>query len=190
MYCPVNNYSACDQSAGRRIVTQIYPCFHHHTLADLLDSQNVSWRYYGSVGPWLDPQAGGIWMAPNAIYHICGPVNGQCAGSLWTAHVTNTQSAVLSDIANCKLRGVSWVIPDLFDSDHSLDVRNTGGPSWVASIVDAVGTSTCKSPNGYSYWDSTAIIIVWDDWGGWYDHELPTNRSPRTEVTRRDSGCR
>ena len=49
----------------------------------------------------------------------------------------------------------------------------TGGPSWVASIVDAVGTSKCKNPDGSSYWDSTAIIITWDDWGGWYDHEPP-----------------
>jgi phospholipase C len=65
------------------------------------------------------------------------------------------------------------VIPDSFDSDHSWDVRNTGGPSWVASIVNAVGTSPCKNPDGSSYWDSTAIVILWDDWGGWYDHEPP-----------------
>ncbi|MGB8520786.1 MAG: alkaline phosphatase family protein, partial [Candidatus Tumulicola sp.] len=23
------------------------------------------------------------------------------------------------------------------------------------------------------YWNSTAIIVVWDDWGGFYDHEPP-----------------
>ena len=54
------------------------------------------------------------------------------------------------------------------------DVRNTGGPSWVASIVNAVGNSTCKNPDGSSYWNSTAILVTWDDWGGWYDHEPPT----------------
>jgi phospholipase C len=39
------------------------------------------------------------------------------------------------------------------------------GPSWVASIVNAVGKS--------KYWDSTAIFIFWDDYGGWYDPEPP-----------------
>ena len=59
------------------------------------------------------------------------------------------------------------------NSDHSWDVRNVSGPSWVANIVNAVGQSTCKNPDGSSYWDSTAIIVTWDDWGGWYDHEAP-----------------
>jgi hypothetical protein len=98
-----------------------------------------------------------------------------CTGKEWTSHVEFTQSAILSDIStNCKLRDVSWVIPDAVDSDHSDEVSFTGGPSWVASIVNAVGTSKCKNPDGSSYWNSTAIIVTWDDWGGWYDHEPPT----------------
>ena len=43
-----------------------------------------------------------------------------------------------------------------------------GGPSWVAAIVNAIGNSP--------YWSNTAIIIVWDDWGGWYDHVPPPPR--------------
>ncbi|HYL27856.1 MAG TPA: alkaline phosphatase family protein, partial [Candidatus Nitrosotalea sp.] len=39
------------------------------------------------------------------------------------------------------------------------------GPSWVASVVNAVGNS--------SYWNSTAVIVVWDDWGGFYDPVAP-----------------
>jgi phospholipase C len=156
---------------------QIYPCFDRPTLSDLLDARAVSWRYYGSeggTGAWPDSNAAGIWMAPNAIKHICGAVGQQCAGKEWTSHVELTPAAILSDIsATCNLRGVSWVIPDALDSDHSLYVQNTGGPSWVASIVNAVGTSKCRNPNGSSYWSSTAIVIVWDDWGGWYDHEPP-----------------
>ena len=45
------------------------------------------------------------------------------------------------------------------------ETAQTTGPSWVASVVNAIGES--------SYWDSTAIVIVWDDWGGFYDHEPP-----------------
>jgi phospholipase C len=35
----------------------------------------------------------------------------------------------------------------------------------VASVVNAIGES--------SNWPTTAIIIVWDDWGGWYDNAVP-----------------
>jgi phospholipase C len=39
--------------------------------------------------------------------------------------------------------------------------------------VNAIGNSSaCDSNTGY--WNNTAILIVWDDWGGWYDHEPPT----------------
>ena len=28
-------------------------------------------------------------------------------------------------------------------------------------------------------WDSTAIFLAWDDWGGFYDHVVPPNRPER-----------
>jgi phospholipase C len=59
---------------------------------------------------------------------------------------------------------VSWVIPTGQASDHPVTTDGSG-PSWVASIVNAVGNSP--------YWANTAIIITWDDWGGWYDHVKP-----------------
>jgi phospholipase C len=44
----------------------------------------------------------------------------------------------------------------------------------VASIVNAIGNSKCVGQYGKTYWQTTAILITWDDWGGWYDHEPPT----------------
>ncbi len=145
---------------------KIYPCFEHDTMADLLPSA-ITWRYY-------TPSAGSIWTAPVAISHICqstGP-GGHCAGDAWTSNVDLTPADVLTDISGCKLRSVSWVIPTGVNSDHA-HVNDGGGPSWVASIVNAIGNSTaCDRDAGY--WKDTAILIVWDDWGGWYDHEPPT----------------
>ena len=57
------------------------------------------------------------------------------------------------------------MIPAGKNSDHAGNPIATGGPSWVAAIVNAIGNS--------SYWANTAIIVTWDDWGGWYDHVPP-----------------
>jgi phospholipase C len=127
-----------------------YPCFEHPTLADLLDARGISWRYYA-------PSAGSIWTGPNAIRHLR-------LGPDWTKNVILHNAQVLTDITSGLLPAVSWVIPDGRQSDHAL-VNDGSGPSWVASIVNAIGNSR--------YWSNTAIIITWDDWGGWYDHVAP-----------------
>jgi hypothetical protein len=62
------------------------------------------------------------------------------------------------------LADVSWVVPDWQDSDHTGSGYDSG-PSWVASIVNAIGHS--------AYWKSTAIVVLWDDWGGWHDNAAP-----------------
>jgi phospholipase C len=69
------------------------------------------------------------------------------------------------------LANLTWVIPTGQNSDHAKG-NDGGGPSWVASIVNAIGKATSCDSNGYC--EDTAIIITWDDWGGWYDHEPPT----------------
>jgi phospholipase C len=137
-----------------------YPCFEHPTLTDLLDAKQVSWQYYA-------PSAGSIWTGPNAIRHICVPdaTATVCTGPEWTNNVILQQTQVLSDIANGQLPAVSWVIPTGQASDHA-GSNDGSGPSWVASIVNAIGNSP--------YWGNTAIFITWDDWGGWYDHVAPT----------------
>jgi phospholipase C len=140
----------------------IYPCVDHPTLTDLLDAKSIDWKYYA-------PVVGSIWTAPNGIEHMCGPdappPNGtNCVGAEWTNHVVIGQTQVLSDISAGKLAAVSWVIPTNRASDHASGNDGTG-PSWVASVVNAIGTS--------QYWKDTAIIITWDDWGGWYDQVAP-----------------
>jgi phospholipase C len=145
---------------------QLYPCYDHPTLTDHLNQNKITWRYYG-------PGAGSIWTAPNAIEHMCvpnvPPPNGTvCTGADWTNNVVletqNNPAQILTDINNGDLRAVTWVNPGGLASDHS-GINNGSGPSWVASIVNAIGNSP--------FWANTAIIITWDDWGGWYDHVNP-----------------
>src|SRR6202795_3592851 len=152
----------------------IYPCFEHQTLTDLLEAKSLTWRYYTPAGP-------AIWAGTNAIQHICGPnvppPNGTaCVGSDWTNNVILDQRQILTDVTNSQLKDVSWVIPRGQDSDHAGNVGTTG-PSWVASVVNAIGNSP--------YWANTAIFITWDDWGGWYDHVAP----PQVLVNCTQWGC-
>ena len=148
----------------------VFPCFDRPTMAELLEAAGLGWRYY------LDTQSvRSIWNAPAAIKNICvAQPQGKlptCTGPDYVANVIPTQAQVLTDIGNCELAKVSWVIPDALDSDHA-GVTGTTGPAWVASIVNAVGTQPL-CPGGENYWKDTSILITWDDWGGWYDHVPP-----------------
>jgi phospholipase C len=125
------------------------------TLRDLFDgaSPAISWKYYTpKIGG-----SGGIWSAFDVIY----PVRD---GPEWKANVISPETTILTDISSGNLAQMSWVVPDGENSDHPGNTSDTG-PSWVASVVNAIGKS--------SYWDSTAIVVVWDDWGGFYDEVEP-----------------
>jgi phospholipase C len=152
--------AGCDSPSGT-LVAMIDPssgdesqrqssCGDHPALFDLLDQHGVSWRYY-------QPGTGaGLWNAADALTHIrYGPDY---------THVSVPNTNIFTDISNGTLAGVSWVIPTGAASDHAKSTDGTG-PAWVAAIVNAVGTS--------QYWNSTAIFVTWDDWGGWYDHVKP-----------------
>jgi phospholipase C len=151
-----------------------YPCFQHQTLGTILTTHpSPTWRYY-------TPDQGSLWTAPNAIKSECGISNQgggtatKCPGREFSGsnpNVFTDPRQVLTDISGCQLRNLNWVIPKGQYSDHA-GVDTDKGPEWVASIVNQIGTSQCKD-NGSTYWQDTAIVITWDDWGGWYDHEVP-----------------
>jgi Phosphoesterase family len=166
----------------------VYSCFHHNSLPTLLDPASVSWKYYANSTDADQSGPQGIWTAPNAIYDICMPLDGThsvCTGSDWVNDVVFTPSQILHDLGassptECGLRQVSWVIPNGDRSDHPGLSGNQndsheieGGPAWVADIINAVGTSPCQNPDTSSYWNTTAIFVVWDDFGGFWDHINP-----------------
>ncbi|HEV3090446.1 MAG TPA: alkaline phosphatase family protein [Candidatus Cybelea sp.] len=123
------------------------------TLRDTLDAAYVSWKYYA---PQLKT-SGAIWSA----FDVISPVR---YGPEWSTNVSSPETNVLSDISSGNLPQMSWVVPDGANSDHPGSGADMG-PSWVASIVNAVGNS--------QYWNSCAIVVVWDDWGGFYDPVVP-----------------
>jgi phospholipase C len=152
---PPNTTTSLITSSNQYLFQQgPYPCLSYETLRDLLDASVVSWRYYT---PAFGNFGGNLWNAFDAIAAVR-------RGPEWTTNVISPQTAVFTDIGRDTLPSVAWVIPDYADSDHPGD-NSDSGPSWVAQVVNAIGESPA--------WKTTAVIIVWDDWGGWYDHVPP-----------------
>jgi phospholipase C len=128
-------------------------CFDSLTLGDELDTAKLSWGYY-TAGVFGN---GNLWNAYQAIKHIR-------YGPDWKADVIRPQARFFKDVKAGQLRTVSWITPTCVNSDHA-GCESAAGPAWVASIVNAVGES--------KFWNSTAIFVFWDEYGGWYDHVPP-----------------
>ena len=62
------------------------------------------------------------------------------------------------------LPSVSWIAPSQMVSEHPPHLVSAG-QSWVTGLINAV----MQGPN----WKDCAIFLVWDDWGGFYDHVVP-----------------
>jgi phospholipase C len=119
-------------------------CENYQTLASELTAAGLTWAYYaaGRSEPTWD---------------AFGWVKGYAAG-------TTPPAQFLKDVSSGHLDTVTWVTPELEDSDLS-GSRSATGPAWVASLVNAVGES--------SYWNTSAIFISWSGFGGWADHVSP-----------------
>jgi len=59
---------------------------------------------------------------------------------------------------------VSWISPNKKDSEHP-SAKVSAGQSYVTRLVNAI----MQGPE----WNTTAIFLSWDDWGGFYDHVQP-----------------
>jgi len=131
-----------------------FPCLTYKTLADLLDAKSIFWRYYAPSMPSFASN----WNAFLAIKDVWENPRER------KAHISSPETNILRDISDGTLAPMSWVIPDLVNSDLP-GTKGDTGPQWVSAVVNAIGES--------KYWNSTAIIVVWDAWGGFYDPVPP-----------------
>ena len=155
----------CDSDDAARVevmdpngkITDQFPCFDFQTLADSLQNAGISWKYYAPG----QGQSGYIWSALDAIRHIRNT-------SLWTDHVApDTQFAV--DAQNGNLPAVCWLVTSTTLSEHP-PWSTCQGENWTVNQVNAV----MQGGN----WNSSAVIITWDDFGGFYDHVAPSQIDP------------
>jgi phospholipase C len=146
------------------------PIYAWTDLTYLLHQHHVSWGYYVVAGTEPD--------CANSAALDCPPVkqNDNTPG-IWNPLPffdtvrNNDQLGNIQPVnnfykaaANGTLPAVSWVVPSGNVSEHPPKPISSG-VAYVTSLVNAV----MRSPQ----WDSTAIFLAWDDWGGFYDHVVP-----------------
>jgi phospholipase C len=156
----------CPGGPGDRVLTITHerkmgaaqtPCFNYTTLGDELDDAGLPWRFYTSTFTY---PTSGLWSGYQAVDHIYN-------GPDWKKDVITPQKRFLIDVGKGKLAKFTWITPLCPDSDH-VACGGGYGPSWVATVVNAVGES--------KFWNSTVIFVQWDDWGGLYDPVRPPYR--------------
>jgi phospholipase C len=138
-------------------------------LTYLLYKANVSWAYYLSEGS--EPDCENDAMLCQTRPQV------KNVPSIWNplaAFDTVKQDGQLSNIMTVDnfftaakagtLPAISWIVPEQKVSEHPpANIHN--GETYVTSLINAV----MQGPD----WNSSAIFLSWDDWGGFYDHVLP-----------------
>jgi phospholipase C len=149
---PNHLYLVAAQSGGL-VTNQHNYRFTFRSVIELLGQSNISWKYY--VG-YKNPTQIGIWR----------PLPGfrQFANDPTLARHLVQTAQFHRDLKNGTLPQVCWLIPPGPLSEHPItDVSK--GMWYVTGLINAVMQS--------SYWQNCAIILMWDDYGGFYDHVPP-----------------
>jgi phospholipase C len=139
-------------------------------LTYLLHRDAVSWGYYIFQGSEPDCEQDQN-MTCNSV-----PLNAHTPG-IWNPLPSFTDVNQDQQLGNVQtlsnfftaakdgtLPAVSWITPNSKVSEHP-PALVSAGQTYVTGLVNAI----MKGPD----WNSTAIFLTWDDWGGFYDHMVP-----------------
>jgi phospholipase C len=131
----------------------VWPCVkgdpRFETLPQQLTAKGVSWREYRGENEYVDPLRQ-IWSARHDP-------------DIWKHRTTPEQ--YLEDVAEGYLPSVSWLTPPFPLSEHP-PTSICEGENWTVEMLNAV----MRKPK---LWRTTAVIMTWDDFGGFYDHVPP-----------------
>jgi phospholipase C len=147
----------------------IPPVYQWTDLTFLLHRAHVSWAYYVMNGEQPDCPDGSEECASHHVSATTPDIWNVLPG-FTTVREDNELRNVEDLTAFYKaartgaLPAVSWICPSLKYSEHPRGLVSTG-QAYVTGLVNAIA----QSPD----WNSTAIFLTWDDWGGFYDHVAP-----------------
>ncbi len=135
------------------------------TIFDRLQAAGISWKFYVQN------------YDPTITYRNLGTSGNRASQVVWvpllnfdrfiddpnlSSHIVDL-SQYFVDLNNGTLPSVAYVIPS-GASEHPPSSLKTG-QTFVKTLIQELMRS--------SAWDSSAFLLAYDDWGGWYDHVLP-----------------
>jgi len=121
-----------------------YPVVDIASIPAEMTTAGVSWKYYNEAE---------IWNVPGLITDLVGSHKA----------IDNTNQ-LITDIQDGNLAQMSWVCPANNASNHP-PLPLAPGQNYLAQLVNALMAS--------AYWESSAVFVTWDDYGGYYDHVSP-----------------
>ena len=154
-------YWVTGQPGGRRPSAEGYSDI--VTIFDRLDERGISWKFYVQK------------YDPEVTYR--SPVEDWASQVIWVpllsmdrylddpklaGHIVDL-SEYYADLKNGTLPAVAYIVPS-GASEHPPGSVQTG-QKFVKSLIQGLMRS--------DLWKSSAFLLLYDDWGGWYDHVLP-----------------
>jgi phospholipase C len=139
------------------------PVYAWTDITNLLDAADVSWRYYVHDRTCFEPPCRkGVGTSP-----AHSPLPGFSNVVRRGAERNVVPLRGYFELAKAgTLPSVSWIVPGKGNSEHP---HSTGTIADGQRHVTRVINAAMRGPD----WDSTAIFLTWDDWGGFYDHVVP-----------------
>ncbi|MDQ1467551.1 MAG: hypothetical protein QOH10_1966 [Actinomycetota bacterium] len=170
-WCPVaHNALSCRNSADLPFAVGQQKNFPWADSTLLMSRAGISWGYYLFTGS--EPDC----TNPNDLTCVPHPQDAP-TGSFWNplpkfdTVQNDNQLGNIQTVGNFAaaardgtLPAVSWVIPTASVSEHP-QANVSDGEKYITYLVNDLMTG----PD----WNSTAIFLTWDDWGGFYDHAVP-----------------
>jgi phospholipase C len=146
------------------------PTYQWTDLTYLLHKNDITWKYYVMSGSEPDCQNDNAMTCKKVKQDSTTPGIWNPLPYFATVRDNNQLSNITDlkqfyiDAKNGTLPQVTWINPSETVSEHpSASIVN--GQAYVTGLINSI----MQGPD----WDSTAIFLAWDDWGGFYDHVVP-----------------
>ena len=136
------------------------------TIFDRLEEKGISWKFYVQN---YDP-----YITYRTAHEIQGNRSSQV---IWvpllniprflddpelSSHIVDLRE-YYTDLENGTLPAVAYIVPSGASEHPPSSVRS--GQKFVKTLIQTLMRSYA--------WDTSAFLLVYDDWGGWYDHVPP-----------------
>jgi len=138
------------------------------TIGDRLDDAHIGWAWYS--GGW-DSAMAGKGNSPTIQFQYHHQAFNYYkkfsdTGSAYRKARLKDENLFFSDLASGNLPAVSWIKPEGEQNEHPGYAMLVDGQKHVKAIIDSLKAHK-------SVWDSTVVIITYDEHGGRWDHVAP-----------------